>query len=458
MGEVEQNKKAQKLEDKIKKVVTFTSKAKLVITEEFLDIVEYICKRISTVEWSGVVLYEKEGNSNDPSTLVITPKYIYPLDKGTGTYTEYSIPEDFMDVMVKYPEYLDLKMGHIHSHVNMGTFFSGTDVDELKANCQNHDMYFSIIVNNRLDICAKIAIEATSVSSTSSKIKFKSTNDDEYEINDSEDKEEKTMLQIEFDIERPPSRSITVDDLVENKIESLLKSPAKLPATTVVKGFVPEVKKSWEREYTPHKYGYDRNFDTQLDMFGGPAGIGEQSFPFLSEPDDESLQSIRDGALKLSPKILQTFPKLLTAEVASGFLTKLYSSQFETGGDYKSFTEVLHENQKYILDELTSKPYFSVYEDMEAVAEVLMFELEDVLNEYIEDLGVKKTKFNTTLKEEMKAAIVICAYDYVEWYTENLVGIDITRNDVSILIAYMKQILTGLSQYLLIDSPVDIKL
>ena len=110
-------------EDNIKSISEFKDKAKLIITDEFLNMIKYICRKISKVEWSGVVLYEKIGDSHDPTSLTITPKFIFPIDKGSSGYTEYEIPPEFMDIYDTYPEFMELKVGHIHSHNSMGKYF-----------------------------------------------------------------------------------------------------------------------------------------------------------------------------------------------------------------------------------------------------------------------------------------------------------------------------------------------
>ena len=55
------------------------------------------------------------------------------------------------------PEVLEWQQGLIHSHNHMGVFFSGTDMDELISSAKNYNQYFSLICNNRMEYCAKIA-------------------------------------------------------------------------------------------------------------------------------------------------------------------------------------------------------------------------------------------------------------------------------------------------------------
>lgn len=84
------------------------------------------------------------------------------MDKGSSAYTSYEFTEDVAGfimekIMSGEPNWANPKIGHIHSHNTMGVFFSGTDKDELHDNVANHNFYVSLIVNNFMDMTAKIA-------------------------------------------------------------------------------------------------------------------------------------------------------------------------------------------------------------------------------------------------------------------------------------------------------------
>jgi hypothetical protein len=120
--------------------------------------IQYLCKLISKVEWSGALFYTTEGSIEKPGTFKITLKTILPLDMGTQAYTEYNLDERFMDFIEEdFEERCTWKLGHIHSHNSMGVFFSGTDMAELNDNAPAHNFYLSLIVNNAMDFLAKVA-------------------------------------------------------------------------------------------------------------------------------------------------------------------------------------------------------------------------------------------------------------------------------------------------------------
>lgn len=125
---------------------------------EVLHQIQYLCKKISKVEWSGALFYTTEGSIEKPESFKITLKTILPLDMGTSAYTEYNLDERFMDFIEEdFEERCTWKLGHIHSHNSMAVFFSGTDMAELNDNAPAHNFYLSLIVNNAMDFLAKVA-------------------------------------------------------------------------------------------------------------------------------------------------------------------------------------------------------------------------------------------------------------------------------------------------------------
>ena len=125
---------------------------------EVLHQIQYLCKKIAEVEWSGALFYTTEGSIEKPETFKVTLKTILPLDKGSKAYTEYNLDERFMDFIEEdFEERCTWKLGHIHSHNSMGVFFSGTDMAELNDNAPAHNFYLSLIVNNAMDFLAKVA-------------------------------------------------------------------------------------------------------------------------------------------------------------------------------------------------------------------------------------------------------------------------------------------------------------
>ena len=87
------------------------------------------------------------------------------MDIGSGVYTEYELlprpgvnKSSFVKWAMKHVIGKGLQLGHVHSHHEMATFFSGTDMDELEEGSGKHNYYLSLIVNNRNELIAKIGV------------------------------------------------------------------------------------------------------------------------------------------------------------------------------------------------------------------------------------------------------------------------------------------------------------
>jgi hypothetical protein len=134
----------------------------LIMPAELLGKIWYLCHEINNVEWSGLLFYQPIGDIKDLKTFKIIAKDVYLMDIGTSAYTEYSFNESIMNFYDKFPEAMNYKIAHIHSHNNMNSFFSSTDNDELKDNAKNYNYYLSLIVNNKMDMVAKLAMAGKS--------------------------------------------------------------------------------------------------------------------------------------------------------------------------------------------------------------------------------------------------------------------------------------------------------
>lgn len=130
------------------------------ISRKLQQQIKYLCHKESSVEWSGALFYTTEGEFGTDSFKCVAEE-VYLMDIGSGAYTEYDYGAEFASFLMKNPRLMTMKRGHIHSHNNMGVFFSGTDTTEIVDNSEHYDYYLSLIVNNRNEMCAKIAFRGT---------------------------------------------------------------------------------------------------------------------------------------------------------------------------------------------------------------------------------------------------------------------------------------------------------
>lgn len=91
-------------------------------------------------------------------------------DIGTSGHTQFENEEDLVDIFIANPHFRKCRMGLIHSHNVMPTFFSGEDISELEDNSIGTDFYLSLIVNNKFSPKAKIAFREKVVSNYSGSV------------------------------------------------------------------------------------------------------------------------------------------------------------------------------------------------------------------------------------------------------------------------------------------------
>ena len=122
---------------------------KIIISDFLENKIRYLCSKISSVEWSGVLFYIPEG-SIETNDLVIRAIDLFPMDIGTSAYTSFNTSPDTINYMVNHLELMEpnVNQGLIHSHNTFGTFFSGTDTSTLQKEGSDQNHFVSLIVNN----------------------------------------------------------------------------------------------------------------------------------------------------------------------------------------------------------------------------------------------------------------------------------------------------------------------
>lgn len=126
---------------------------KLVIPDNVLYKIQQWCVHIPDREWSGVLFYKIKGDFK--KALILTCKDIYICDIGKSTVTEFCHNADIVRYADEH-DLLDCFQGLIHSHHVMNTFFSLTDLNTLQEQGKQMPHFLSLIVNNRMEMKAKI--------------------------------------------------------------------------------------------------------------------------------------------------------------------------------------------------------------------------------------------------------------------------------------------------------------
>lgn len=120
---------------------------KLIVPENVEEKIRYLLRKFPSTEWSGVLFVTHKG-SFENNDLVITCKDIYPMDLGNATFTEFTMNEDVAAYMSENIELFDCDLQLIHSHHQMSTQPSGTDLNTLKEEGNERNCFVSLIVNN----------------------------------------------------------------------------------------------------------------------------------------------------------------------------------------------------------------------------------------------------------------------------------------------------------------------
>ena len=118
-----------------------------------------LCQKIPNLEWSGYAIFKEHGNIvTDPENFWIEVTEIFPMSVGTAGAVDQEPDSKISRHLMSYhkrgeevPSY-----GTVHSHHNMGVFFSGTDYADLEENAQAHNYYLSIVFDNMGKVIAHI--------------------------------------------------------------------------------------------------------------------------------------------------------------------------------------------------------------------------------------------------------------------------------------------------------------
>lgn len=119
---------------------------KLIIPKKVSDKIIYLCGIIHHTEWSGVLFYSYTGDFG--KDMIITVEDVLLKDIGNTAFTAYDFDADIAGYMLNN-NLKSCKLGHIHSHHSMETFFSGTDMDTVKTEGADNVHFVSLIVNNK---------------------------------------------------------------------------------------------------------------------------------------------------------------------------------------------------------------------------------------------------------------------------------------------------------------------
>lgn len=208
-----------------------TNTYKLFLPTDVLQKIDFICSQLSTKEWSGTLFYTHEGSIAE-NNLVILVKDFLLQDIGSAGSTEFIPCEDVPAYMLE-KDLLECDLGLIHSHNSMATFFSGTDINTLKAEAVDHNHFVSLIVNNAGTYTAAITSVVSSKKTIVDSYSYKTFDGEEKTGEHTYVTESQEIQWTKLLIEKETA-SVSPFQEVSLKIKELLEEKAKVvtPITT----------------------------------------------------------------------------------------------------------------------------------------------------------------------------------------------------------------------------------
>lgn len=169
---------------------------KIVVNKEVQNQIDFLHAKTTGKEWGGVFTYTAEGNISNLKDMVFTILNIYVMDVGTYAHTGYSY--DGLSKLYKtIPNTdLDVRIGTIHTHHNMGAFFSGEDLQEIANNASIYDYYLCLVVDTKGTYKAKVGIPTTEKTTVAF---IKDGNGGTYEIKVKSSKSPIYVMDVEID-------------------------------------------------------------------------------------------------------------------------------------------------------------------------------------------------------------------------------------------------------------------
>lgn len=184
--------------------------------------IRHLCNKIHNIEWSGILFYKYEGTFED-NNLKIICEDIFPMDIGSGSYTDFNMSPDVINYMTE-AGLLDCECGLIHSHHSMAAFFSGTDLSTLEKEGNDRNHFVSLIVNNDGNYVAAITRKMNVKEKAIKELSYNTFNDEKIELGNASCKREYSEVEYSMLNIINRGRTETQFDDIDSRLEELKKA------------------------------------------------------------------------------------------------------------------------------------------------------------------------------------------------------------------------------------------
>jgi proteasome lid subunit RPN8/RPN11 len=209
----------------------------------------YVCRKISKEEWAGALIYEFSG-SWETKDLVINVLDVYPIKHAHGFSFDSDFDFDYNYAIDRGYDIECIRLGLIHSHCGLPTFFSNPDMEELRENAKFHPFYLSLITNNAGEWTGKIAVHKEEEIVETGKIIYKDVNGNKIVKPVSTNYSKPSAIVFDCDIR---TETVSVNSLLEERVKLISKE--RNVVETSYYSFVTENEKDYiQRFFTDGMY------------------------------------------------------------------------------------------------------------------------------------------------------------------------------------------------------------
>lgn len=390
-----------------------SSSYKLLVSPELEKKIRYYLDRFPSIEYSGTLFYTVSG-SFETNDLVINAFDFLLQDIGTGAYTEFNQSPDVIGYMVEHPELLDetVHQGLMHSHHNMGAFFSGTDTSTLREEGSDRVHFVSLIIDTKGTYQAAITRVVVEEMKATGFIKYPTFNNKEvvgnpitYSFN------RKKIEYFMLEVTRPELENPFQE--LSNRIKEVQEQKAKAAKAATPITYPVNKNESYTGYNNNYLDPYKSNNTVPANGISYQTNVGrgnlttpinknyeipKNQLPF-EEPDVDLDTPVPYGHVKVDPELIQELiAQLITGDVnyfmEEGVTLKSLipacESMFELRFPDKKLFHVWAEQYVEFLVYYTEDPKLEMYED-EVVAALIANDMSELLRKFITENGYIKS-------------------------------------------------------------------
>jgi len=275
------------------------------MNENKIFIPEYVKKQIDYLhlgypdkEWSGMLAYTVE-KLELGKEISIRVEGVYPMDLGKASYTEFEYENKIAEVYDIFEEkgitIEDLKVGLIHSHHNMTSYFSGTDTKEISSNAKKHNYYLSLVVSTNEEYAARLAFPSKVDVTENHKI----LNSKGEEVSMPKSYQKESLITI--DLDPVIEQEFPLDDWFKNRVTELKKVVKSTPYYGGSYGYDRGYGRDWRDSYNREYSAYERSDPAPWEKSwkSKKSNGGQLTLPYTKKEEEETDDTIENFVLEL---------------------------------------------------------------------------------------------------------------------------------------------------------------